>query len=157
MYSYLLLLSLMKPINSMDIQQKVHLLMTKYGYSPAQFADQLGVPRSSISHIMSGRNKPSLEFIRKLIARFPETDLYWLLDMHERNDPQSNSGDKTSEHTHWSLSDHENLPRDSESGSRTKQTDSWIDEVNSEFTSTLRKPVRVVLFYEDGTFESFQN
>jgi len=157
MYSYLLLLSLMKPINSMDIQQKVHLLMTKYGYSPAQFADQLGVPRSSISHIMSGRNKPSLEFIRKLIARFPETDLYWLLNMHEHKEPQTNSGDKTSENTHWSLSDHENLPRDSESGSRTKQTDSWIDEVNSEFTSTLRKPERVVLFYEDGTFESFQN
>jgi transcriptional regulator with XRE-family HTH domain len=141
----------------MDIQQKVHLLMTKYGYSPAQFADQLGVPRSSISHVMSGRNKPSLEFIRKLIARFPETDLYWLLDVREPKEPQTNSGDKTSENTHWSLFDHKNLPHDSELGLRTKQADSSIDEVRNESTSALRKPVRVVLFYKDGTFESFQN
>ena len=141
----------------MDIQQKVHQIMTKYGCSPAQFADQLGVPRSSISHLMSGRNKPSLEFIRKLIASFPETDLYWLLDVSEPSDPKSTFADAPKEHTHWSLFDQENIHRESELLPKANQADSWGSHNRKESSLATHKPVRVVLFYEDGTFESFQN
>jgi len=141
----------------MDIQQKVHLLMTKYGYSPAQFADQLGVPRSSISHLMSGRNKPSLEFIRKLIASFPETDLYWLLDIHESRDPKTKPAANSTENTYGSLFDLENLNRNSDVSTELKHPDLLESDALKESSPSLRKPVRVVLFYEDGTFESFQN
>jgi len=47
--------------------------------SPAQFADVIGVQRSSISHLISGRNKPSLEFIQKILKTFPEVNTDWLL------------------------------------------------------------------------------
>ena len=40
----------------------------------SQFADEIGVQRSSVSHILSGRNKPSLEFIQKVMNRFPKVD-----------------------------------------------------------------------------------
>ena len=46
----------------------------------SMFADKIGVQRSSISHILSGRNKPSLDFILKVIAEFDEVDMYWLLN-----------------------------------------------------------------------------
>ena len=36
--------------------------------------------RSSLSHLLSGRNKPSLDFILKIIEEFPEVDLYWILN-----------------------------------------------------------------------------
>jgi transcriptional regulator with XRE-family HTH domain len=47
--------------------------------SPSQFADEIGVQRSGISHLISGRNKPGLEFLLKIIARYPELDPDWLL------------------------------------------------------------------------------
>ena len=40
--------------------------------SSSQFADVLGIPRSSISHILSGRNKPSLDVVQKILSAFPE-------------------------------------------------------------------------------------
>lgn len=47
--------------------------------TPSQFADEIGVQRSSISHLVSGRNKPSLEFIQRIVARYPEVNLQWIL------------------------------------------------------------------------------
>jgi len=48
--------------------------------TPSQFADEIGVQRSSISHLISGRNKPSLEFVQRIIARWPEINLQWILN-----------------------------------------------------------------------------
>lgn len=45
----------------------------------AQFAAEIGVQPSSISHIISGRNNPSLEFILKMLTRYPEISSDWLL------------------------------------------------------------------------------
>lgn len=53
--------------------------MEYYNQSPSKFADELGVIRSSISHIISGRNKPGLDLIQKLLTTFPEVDADWLL------------------------------------------------------------------------------
>lgn len=47
--------------------------------SPTQFADLIGVGRPVISHILSERNKPSLEVVQKIIGAFPEISMSWLL------------------------------------------------------------------------------
>ncbi|UOQ64495.1 helix-turn-helix domain-containing protein [Hymenobacter volaticus] len=47
--------------------------------TPTQFADTIGVARPIVSHILSGRNKPSLEVVQKIIAAFPGLSLSWLL------------------------------------------------------------------------------
>ncbi len=44
------------------------------------FADSIGVPRSTISHILSGRNNPSLDFVMKILARFPHVSTDWLVN-----------------------------------------------------------------------------
>jgi transcriptional regulator with XRE-family HTH domain len=60
------------------IERILELLKIK-NLSPAQFADLIGVQRSSISHLISGRNKPSLEFIQKILKTFPEINTDWML------------------------------------------------------------------------------
>ena len=50
-----------------------------FNFSHSDFAEEIGVQRSSISHLISGRNKPSLEFIQKILARFPEINTDWIL------------------------------------------------------------------------------
>lgn len=47
--------------------------------TPARLADMLGVQRSGLSHILSGRNKPGYEFINKLLVKFPTISADWLL------------------------------------------------------------------------------
>ncbi|MCC2546317.1 helix-turn-helix domain-containing protein [Hymenobacter sp. BT175] len=48
--------------------------------TPTQFADTIGVARPIVSHILSGRNKPSLEVVQKIIGAFPDLSLPWLLN-----------------------------------------------------------------------------
>ncbi|WP_407481569.1 helix-turn-helix domain-containing protein [Elizabethkingia meningoseptica] len=64
----------------MEISDRIKKVIDHYGYSPSEFADTIDVPRSSISHITSGRNKASLDFIIKIKNRFPEIQWDWLID-----------------------------------------------------------------------------
>ena len=67
-------------VNSEDFGKRLQKIMDEYELNATNFADEIDVGRSSISHILSGRNKPSLEFVMKVIEAFPEVELYWLLN-----------------------------------------------------------------------------
>tara|TARA_B110000305_G_scaffold206204_1_gene236911 strand:+ start:1654 stop:2097 length:444 start_codon:yes stop_codon:yes gene_type:complete len=67
-------------INSSDFIKRLQIIIDFYQLSAATLADKIDVQRSGISHLLSGRNKPSLEFVLKLIKQFPEVNLYWLLN-----------------------------------------------------------------------------
>ncbi len=67
-------------VNTDDFIKRLEILLEYYGLSASAFADSIGVQRSSLSHLLSGRNKPSLDFILKIIAYYPEVDLYWILN-----------------------------------------------------------------------------
>ncbi len=54
-------------------------LLDAKGLSPSAFADAVGIPRSTISHILSGRNKPSLDLIQKVLDAFPDVRTEWLV------------------------------------------------------------------------------
>ena len=54
-------------------------IMANNNLNSASFAEQIGVQRSSVSHVMSKRNKPSLDFILKIVNSFEEVTLDWLL------------------------------------------------------------------------------
>lgn len=58
---------------------RIKLLLSVKNLSPAQLALGIGVQRSGISHILSGRNKPSLDFVMKILEAYPEINESWLL------------------------------------------------------------------------------
>jgi len=62
-----------------SLVKRVELLLKEKKLSPSKFADEIGVQRSSISHIMSGRNKPSLDFILKILNSYNDINAEWLL------------------------------------------------------------------------------
>lgn len=68
----------------MTITDRILELMETHALGPSQLADVLGVPRSTLSHLLSGRNKPSLDIIMKIIENFKDVDLYWLLTGKEQ-------------------------------------------------------------------------
>ena len=69
----------------MNERERIELLMKCYDLSPSQFADRTGIQRASVSHIISGRNKPSLEVMLKIYEAFPGVDMKWLMMRLERN------------------------------------------------------------------------
>jgi transcriptional regulator with XRE-family HTH domain len=71
--------------------KRLEQLMENHQLNAAAFAEKIGVQRSSVSHILSRRNKPSLEFILKVQAEFTEADFDWLLlGARKKSSPTSN-------------------------------------------------------------------
>jgi transcriptional regulator with XRE-family HTH domain len=67
-------------VNIEDFIKRLEILLDYYNLNASSFADKIGVQRSSLSHLLSGRNKPSLDFVLKILEVFPEVDLYWILN-----------------------------------------------------------------------------
>ncbi|MDX9940839.1 MAG: helix-turn-helix transcriptional regulator [Bacteroidales bacterium] len=59
--------------------KRIQKIMQLKKLTSSAFADKVGVPRSTISHILSGRNNPSLEFVQKVLDSFPEIRTEWLI------------------------------------------------------------------------------
>tara|TARA_R110002049_G_scaffold202967_2_gene373461 strand:+ start:3209 stop:3583 length:375 start_codon:yes stop_codon:yes gene_type:complete len=123
-------------INTEEFIKRLQKVMDYYGESASSFAEKIGVQRSSISHILSGRNKPSLEFILKILSSFPEVELYWLLN-GKGNFPSLNKPEEKKADTP-ALSMKTNIELN-----ETLETDKSIE--------------RIVIFYSDGSFKNFQN
>lgn len=64
----------------MTLNDRITKILEESGLTSSDFADEIDVQRSSISHITSGRNKPSLEFITKIKSRFPKLSWDWLIN-----------------------------------------------------------------------------
>jgi predicted transcriptional regulator len=66
-------------VNTSNFSKRLQKIIDFYGVTATTFSENLAFNRSTISHLLSGRNKPSLEFVMKVLQTYPEIDLYWLL------------------------------------------------------------------------------
>lgn len=58
---------------------RINILLKAKNITARQFAEEIGIQPSGMSHILSGRNNPSLEFIMKVMKRWPEININWLM------------------------------------------------------------------------------
>jgi len=119
-------------VNNENFINRLKEIMKYYDLTASLFADKISVQRSSISHILSGRNKPSLDFVLKITNSFLDVDIYWLL-----KGKGSFPKDVTPPITPPTLS------------SKAEMNVKTID-------LSIKKIQRVVVFYDDGTFEEYQ-
>lgn len=61
------------------MRERIFKIMEKEGLTSSRFAEAIGIQRSAMSHIVSGRNNPSLDVITKILERFPYVNSNWLL------------------------------------------------------------------------------
>mgnify|MGYP002624454654 CR=1 FL=1 len=59
--------------------ERINLILKAKNISARQFAEEIGIQPSNMSHILSGRNNPSLEFVMKVMRRWPEININWLM------------------------------------------------------------------------------
>ena len=60
--------------------ERIRQLLEIRQLTPTQFADTIGVARPIVSHVLSGRNKPSLEVVQRILTAMPELSMPWLLN-----------------------------------------------------------------------------
>ncbi|EPR69741.1 hypothetical protein ADIWIN_4016 [Winogradskyella psychrotolerans RS-3] len=132
-------------INSIEFTGRLQKVIDYYSESASSFAEKIGVQRSSISHILSGRNKPSLDFVMKVLHSYPEVELYWL--MNGKGDFPSQP--KTSEPTHPTITETKPKPQIPKPNS----TPVLGSRSSSDSDSEIDK---IVIFYKDGTFKSYK-
>lgn len=167
-----------------------HIIRAK-NLKASDFAAMLGIQPSAVSHILAGRNKPSLEFVKKIKETFPEYNLDWIIfgtgpmtTSEPFLDASKTQGSRASEpsldvahptgsragdpffDTPSSPSSRAGEPMDALFGTppsfdRTPPQVSPLDPDDPlDFMETdlpLSPNIKsIVVFYSDGTFESFQ-
>jgi len=61
------------------MEDRIRKFMEYKGISPSELADSIGVQRSNVTHVLHGRNNPSLPFIEKMLLHFPELNAEWFM------------------------------------------------------------------------------
>jgi len=142
---------------------RIKQIMEKEKLSPTQFATEIGVQRSALSHVLSGRNKPSLDFMMKIKARYPEINLDWLL--LGKGKMTGSSVKKVSEEPSKKAAEPERTET-KDLHFRVKQDQ--VDETREEKAIVVGKkeektetrendePKKIILIYPDDTYETYQ-
>lgn len=126
------------------IKERITQFLNKEGLTPSQFAEVIGIQRSSMSHILSGRNKPSYDFFERLIKNYPNINLEWFFN-------GSGSIYKDGEY-------HQELSLPETKSVKEVQENNLQKETKTKETITVtnvNKVVKVLLLFTDGTFEYF--
>ena len=148
----------------MEMKERIELLLHFKNASPSQFAEEIGVQRSSVSHILSGRNKPSLDFIKKIVDRYPEVSYGWLIEGNgELAKAQASESKATAkpeqEHILPTQEEIAFTQRDTNVNETQKRPqNNHNTSVNSDDPSenTNNKKIKqIIIFYEDGSFENY--
>ena len=160
-------------MNNTEFTLRLKKIMEFYNTTAASFAESIAVPRSSISHILSGRNKPSLDFVLKITSTYLDVDLYWLLEgrgTFPREDSENNSSESsvlkksrripTASNTTPTPLSPSLFESEEENNIESKILTSKNDETNKQVKNIASRDAnkeleRIVMFYTDGTFEEF--
>ncbi len=138
-------------INSSNFVKRLEKILEYYGITATAFAEKMDFNRSTISHLLSGRNKPSLEFVMKLLQKFPEVEMNWLL---------FGKGSFPSTLENRNVID---TPKQKPIKTEGKPIDILTKENSAEVNKTIQinqnsKDIeRIVIFYNDGSFNVYQN
>ncbi|MGM0613561.1 MAG: helix-turn-helix domain-containing protein [Bacteroidota bacterium] len=150
---------------------RIRLLLETLNLTASQFADEIDVQRSGVSHIMSGRNKASLEFIRKILARYPEISPDWLISgkgpmyRHTSQKPENAETvnqphiekNSTKELFDFNAEASEEIPGKSAHGDY--QDKRKVLEKSTKETSNAQNKAaqieRIIILYNDGSFKDY--
>lgn len=116
----------------MLIPDRIRLIMKSQGLTASEFADTIGIKRSNLSHVLSGRNKPSLDFLVKIIETYPKVNASWLITGESREGTFDENNVKSTE-----------APKKIEKNESTTKANNKV-------------LVKMIALYSDGTYETFK-
>ncbi len=148
------------------MEDRLNRILDHYKLTPAQLADSISVQRSSISHILSGRNKPSYDFLVKILTKYKQINANWLLSgqgsmlsISQNANKDNNQSPEPELFSNINQSfDKKGITSDNQPDSKSLEVidDSFKSQQNTpsnkEFTN-VNKIKSIILIYSDNTFE----
>lgn len=125
-------------VNNTDFGIRLQKILDYYNISAAELSNQIKFNRSTISHLLSGRNKPSLDFVMRILQKYPEVELYWLLN-GKGSFPSITKKSVSATRIEPILTSNKHL---------TNLTSNSISNADVD---------QIVIFFKDGTFKSYKN
>jgi transcriptional regulator with XRE-family HTH domain len=146
------------------MKDRIRLLMESENMTPSQFADYLGINRAVISHILNGRNNPSLEVVSKILSVMKSVNPEWLINGNG-NMYKDGSEKKKIQNERTLFSDNE-IKSDQTSSKSEYPKEKVVDEINiptqlpTNKTDNIpdkheRKITQIIIYFDDNTFETF--
>lgn len=159
----------------MEEKDKIEKIMQIENLNSAQFAAEIGIQGSTLSHILNGRNNPSLDVLKKILNRFRTINPEWLIldagTMYRQEkhshvptlfDSITETTSKTDEYapkfspkneSRADINQKKNEPLDSK-----LIISAQIDNLETNNTNSVSKKVnRIIVYYSDNTFEEFKS
>ncbi len=142
------------------MKNRIFQFMQSEGLNAFRFAETLEVQPSSISHILSGRNKPSFDFIEKLLSKYPKLNPDWLLlgqgPMYRKVEELNNKSDSVTENSglfSGQLGNTQNKENDTiVTNVKTFDNDDFmLESIHEE-----KQIEKIIILYSDGTFRDFR-
>ena len=136
--------------------ERISRIIKSKNISASQFADHIGVQRSNVSHVLSGRNKPSLDFVTRIINAYHDIDPNWLLtgagQMYRTEDI---SLDRIGDENTRVVKDKEQLSIDMGGREEIRPVHGQKRSSNSKTVAGSFGVERIIIFYDNGTYEEF--
>lgn len=120
----------------MDIRERLTQILSQKQLSSSAFADFLEIQRSNMSHYLSGRNKPGVDILQKILAKFPDINAEWLI---------MGRGAMTTEPSQNNLF--------TESG--TSHSNPMMPPAILKKIVQTRKVEKITVYFDDGTYQDF--
>ena len=125
----------------------------------AQFADKIGISPSSLSHILSGRNNPSLEVVMKIHKACDYISLDWLLYGEGETDNFGSFPGPLFDEISLFASNGTNVPeyrKEIEVKASTIPPKEIVREEIKYIEKPARKITEIRIFFDNGTYETFR-
>ena len=139
--------------------ERINQIMEREGLNSSKFAEEIGIQRSAMSHILNGRNNVSLDVLMKILWRFTDVNTDWLLfgkgemvrnvspgiSVNPQNTPINPSDRSASSEYRKEIGveTHVNMPQNTVIEKLTYQENS------------CKKITKIMIFYSDNTFDTF--
>jgi transcriptional regulator with XRE-family HTH domain len=137
------------------MKDRIIKFLTHENLTGTRFADEIGVQRSSVSHILSGRNNPSFEFIQKILSRYKNLSSDWLImgigSMYKKPEQMDLFASSPISATKQQAISNQKTPEILTSAEDDKKNQS---DYRSEIFPS-RKVEKILIFYTDKTFDEF--
>ena len=152
------------PLNTNIMRERIRKIIDNEQLTSTKFADIISVQRSSVSHILSGRNNPSLEVVQKILTSFSTLNSEWLL--FGRGQMYKNQEDKQSkifeeeqksqkiekEKKKEKIKEPTNVKSDKEEDNSQKENNSAY---STNLNSSVAKTEKIIIFNSDKTYVEY--
>ena len=136
------------------MKDRVIKFLTHENLTATKFADEIGVQRSSVSHILSGRNNPSFDFIHRILSRYKNLSAEWLILGTGNMLKRAEQMDLFSSTPSSPPLSSNNLKQTVEK-STSVETEISVKNLNEKEISPSRTVDKILIFYTDKTFDEF--